>query len=159
MINQPTNEIPLPADIQKAYDNARNAVTLAEAEVIRLRDLRITEEATIIELNKQIAWGKEQLSALEVQLEDRQKNLVTLVDTSTSLGAEIDILREEKKTLSESLTERESACIAKEKQLAEYEYSLNARSSDLNTRVESVKKREDEVTEREDKLKNFTSTL
>lgn len=159
MLTSPTNEIPLPADIKKSYDNAKNAVTLAEAEVIRLRDLRISEEVTIVELNKQIVFANEQITKINAKLTFSEVELVTLTNQNASIAAEISLQRAQKEELANSLTERESACVAQESHLADRELALALRTATLEERTVLVEDRESRVKERENKIEEFVTTI
>lgn len=149
----------LPEDIQKQLTDANNAITLATAEVIRLRDLRVSEETTIVELNKQIVYANEQLNTVNANLAYSEEELKKNTDTIASQTSEIALQREEKTTLANSLTERENAWIEQEKHLADIAVQLNFETSTLKARLMAVENRETEVTERENKIKEFVATL
>lgn len=155
MITTPNNDIPMPADIQASYDAAKNAVTLAEAEVVRLRDLRVAEETTIIELNKQIAYAKEQTDSLQKTIDTSNAELTNLLDQVISARAEIETMRVQKDELTNSLTERENICATKESDVNSRELSVALREASLNEREVLLEDRESNVNTKSDKLKTF----
>jgi uncharacterized protein (DUF3084 family) len=158
-VTSPQNDVPLPADIEQAYNKAKNAITLAEAEVARLRDLRVSEETTIVELNKQISWGKQQLQEVNDAVTKKQKELVALISQANDLASQVLSLKSEKETLTISLNDRESAVVSREKDVQDKAVSLALKEASLNERTVSVEDRESNVTERENKLKDFVAKI
>lgn len=159
MITQPTNETPLPDDVQKQLTSAYNSITLANAEVTRLRDLRISEEANIVELNKQKVYAQEQLDIVSAKLTSSEEELKKNTDLIAFQTSEIVLQREEKVNLANSLTERENACGAKENDLKNKEVSFALRGASLNERTVLVEDREINVKEKENKIKELCLTL
>lgn len=159
MLTTPTNDIPMPEDIKRQYDNAKNAVTLAEAEVIRLRDLRISEEVTIVELGKQKKYAEEQLNAVLANLAFNEAEVARLEHRIASLTSEIELGQAQKEELANSLIERENACKSQESHLADRELALALRIATLEERIVLVENREVEVKEKENNIKNFVATL
>ena len=159
MIETPNNPIPLPSDIKVAYDNAKNAVTLAEAEVARLRDLRISEEVTIVELNKQISYTKDQIGLAEATLgyvqnetEVAQNLLTELTEKNATLKAENEAITSDSNIKIAGLITKLQELDKKQEQLTEKEKTFSKNESDLT-------EREKNISERETKLKEFLKTI
>jgi len=78
MIISPAHDLPLPSDMQKALNEARNAVTLSEVEHRRLVELRVAEEIKIVELSKRKVYEEEVLQGVLVELSQTQDRLSKL---------------------------------------------------------------------------------
>lgn len=159
MITSPQNDIPLPEDIKKKYDAAKNAVTMAEAEVARLRDLRISEEVTIVELNKQIKYAEEQHNEIAKKLASLKDKIAENAEKITLQKTEIDSNQTKIEESANILIERENACAEKELAQKNKRIDLDLHEAFLKERMTTIIGKEVAVAAREKKLKEFSETI
>lgn len=149
----------LPADIQKQLDNANNAVTLANAEVIRLHDLRLTEETTIIELNKQIMWGKEQVEDVMSSITKLKEDVIFLTTEKNTLVADIETRKLTIEEESKSMVEHRDFLNQKQDEAYKMIKELNAKNIELKERETSIEEREIWVTTQITKANTFIKDI
>lgn len=136
-ITQPQSDVTLPEELQRAIVASRNAVTMNEAEAIRLRELAQSSQFTVNELHKSKVELESAISVLEERHAVAEKRVAELLDVITThqntrdaLLNEIDEKRDELAGITEKierddaviveryaeLEARESACSEKERQ-------------------------------------------
>ncbi len=131
MINNSEPAVPLPDDIIKATENARNKITILEAEISRLTKLKGQVEKEIISTNSE----KQYIESLIPSLEKQRDELVTTVE---ELEKKVEKANTELSNLKSSQTVIEGV-------MAEKRGDLEAKLSDLRERTEIVKKGEFEL--------------
>lgn len=159
MLNQPIPNPIMPDDIQKQYDNAKNILTITQADVNRLRELKNSLEGEIIEKNKQNVYVTEQLGLVMADLGYSEEVLEKLKDSIGEKQNESDQLQRENEVLEKELNTREGLCEIKESDL----FSLKEELEKLGIYLEETKTRlnirEVEISEREAKIKELVAKL
>ena len=133
-LNQ-TPQAPLPDDIQSRIENAKNNITIMEAEYARLGKLSIELTAKINAQHAEVKSLEEVIASLSL----KKESLITEV---TDLGVKSAKVQSE---IAERLAEVDSLRLEKEELIK----VQNASLTELNERESQVKVHEDNINQRE----------
>lgn len=151
-VSQPQNDIPLPADMQKALENARNNVTVLNVETGRLTRLVGTLEKTISGLSVRE-------SELKLKIEQAEKKLEEVLKEVSNQEIRKSEIEFESKTLIKK-NEQESVALSQViKEVAEEKSSLEKRERSLRDHENRVMVRETQVARHEVVLKEVAEEL
>lgn len=138
MLVSPSAPVPVPSDLVKATNEAKNNITLAEAEYRRLVELQIAKEMDVVELVKRKAYEEDliakltpKVKLLQDEVSELEKKVSYLKDGIT---AEQVVINSKIKELSE----REAKC-------KEIENDLEQRKSILTTNENQYIVKRDEL--------------
>lgn len=159
MLISPAQDLPLPNDMQKALKDARNSVTLSEAEHRRLVELRVAEETTIVELGKRKLYEEERLNDILAQVANSQVKLTQLRSEEVAITKDIDDRKAQIKLDEESIETRKEALQRAEFALESRQEILTEQEEECYTERESLADRELIIREKEEKFKNFIKSL
>lgn len=144
---------PLPDDINAAIENARNSVTIMEAEYTRLQKLTYTEKDSLQKVH-------EEKTFLSSKIEEIKKEIEILINNNASKKMELLTTTTELENAQKSLREAmenankvTSIHIMKSASLDARESSVTAREEDLNTRHVNLIERETRHEAKVEKLK------
>lgn len=142
---QPSPDVTLPEELQRAVDASRNLVTINEAEAIRLRELANSSQYTVNELHKAKIDAEVQLIALEAKKAELEKRCEELSGLITELSASRDSVlkdlsdkREEYLTISEKLAVESVAVETKQSELEAREAALREKEELTDTERASL---------------------
>src|SRR3990167_6843209 len=155
MFNQPSENVALPENVQRAVEQSRNLVTINEAEAKRLKELALSSQYTVDELHKQKV-------ELEAQIESILTRKTKLLKEEESVVKSL----EEKKTCIEELSQETNFLMGKIEKakylLKTIEGEVEARHSEIiaidfanSSLKESLTSREKAVEEKEARIKEL----
>lgn len=158
-LNVPQSDVVLPEDIKRAVENARNNVTVAEAEVNRLRGLVVSMEYTIGENNKTIKDLEDKIATLKEQENELTLNADILASKAVKAQGDLDVVTEQLDAVNAQIKAIEDSIKVKTDQLNEKEAYLNETGDSLLKRADELKNREDAVLVKEKAIEDFKSKL
>lgn len=149
MINTPVKE-------QVDLEDLKNQITMAEGELKRLTELRVSEDYTVSELVKAKKWHQDEVSDLEktaeskaVDIKNLEKEYQAALDTiakSDSLKAELDLVRKvaeaEKSEAIASVADAREEVEKRSKEVSEAESDIDARRNELDEREAKLEAKE-----------------
>jgi len=155
-VTHPTEELKLPQDIQASLEQARNKISLLDAEVKRLLKLKVTTEKELTSVYTQKVYQENILASLKLSVEEKNKaieeintRLVALHENYTALNKKI-----------EQETERISAeniLLHKERK------DIDEKKTDIAHRMQELQEREKKIASEElyyrDKVKKLRDAL
>ena len=142
---QNIESVKLPSDIQKKIEAARNRLTLAEQETIRLNELKMSQELQIKENLKKIAETAEDLEGIEKRKEtitfEMSKTEESRKESQKKLDANVkesDRLLKLDAERKKDWEVREAEISEKESQIAKKEQSISEKESELEKLIKQV---------------------
>ena len=142
---QNIESVKLPNDIQKKIEAARNRLTLAEQETIRLNELKMSQELQIKENLKKIAETAEDLEGIEKKKETITFEMSKTEESRKESQKKLDANVKESDRLLKLDTERkkdwevrEAEISEKESQIAKKEQSISEKESELEKLIKQV---------------------
>jgi len=142
---QNIESVKLPNDIQKKIEAARNRLTLAEQETIRLNELKMSQELQIKENLKKIAETAEDLEGIEKRKETITFEMSKTEESRKESQKKLDANVKESDRLLKLDTERkkdwevrEAEISEKESQIAKKEQSISEKESELEKLIKQV---------------------
>ena len=142
---QNIESVKLPSDIQKKIEAARNRLTLAEQETIRLNELKMSQELQIKENLKKIAETAEDLEGIEKRKEtitfEMSKTEESRKESQKKLNAnvkEFDRLLKLDAERKKDWEVREAEISEKESQITKKEQSISEKESELEKLIKQV---------------------
>ena len=142
---QNIESVKLPNDIQKKIEAARNRLTLAEQETIRLNELKMSQELQIKENLKKIAETAEDLEGIEKRKEtitfEMSKTKESRKESQKKLDANVkesDRLLKLDAERKKDWEVREAEISEKESQIAKKEQSISEKESELEKLIKQV---------------------
>lgn len=159
MINQPSPDVTLPEDLKRAIEDSRNIVSVNEAEALRLRELALSSQYSVNELQK---TKKDLDDAVLILTESKE----TLKNDVVALQNEIKELQDEKSAVSKSLQDEKQAkddflngLSAKEAEITSKEAEITAKTEELSKKATELEAKSKELEEQEQKIKVFADSL
>jgi len=142
---QNIESVKLPNDIQKKIEAARNRLTLAEQETIRLNELKMSQELQIKENLKKIAETAEDLEGIEKKKETITFEMSKTEESRKESQKKLDANVKESDRLLKLDTERkkdwevrEAEISEKESQIAKKEQLISEKESELEKLIKQV---------------------
>lgn len=153
-LNQSSNQEPLPSDLQARIDNAKNNLSVFEAESTRLQKLTVTETNKILALKEEEVFIKAKIDNLKDELNsvlnETADRTVFLVGLKESVSLETrklsdikdEVVKHESKIVSDKadLDKREESIKYQEQSVNERNLDLIKRETDHNAKVEKLKR-------------------
>lgn len=149
----------LDAKTSQAIDEGKNRITMLQVEELRLKNLKKSLEAEIINLEADIDYKENKLVELGSMLDVQSKELELLEE-------QINHRIEDKDTLDKYIETREKGIAAKEIELHEKELSLDAEQTRLDDLIEKTEtdsviaeKAKNDAYEKVKKIDDFLKSL
>lgn len=133
---------------EQKVTNARNTLTVLEADTLRLRKLRVSEEYTIGELLKQKKELQSEINALSEQRDIVKKESESYHSDLESAKKTFEGLMFEMKEQSKKHTEAGEEIEKRLGQLVEQETNFERKSKELSLRENNVLERESSVSDK-----------
>jgi len=140
-LNQSTPNIPLPEELQARIENAKNNLTLIEAEYSRLQKLVIDIDGQIKvkhiefkELSDKIDEKNSILKSLNEEISDLESKKVSLTNSLVGITEQISTLESLSESYNSNFAKQKTELDNKEKELADRESLLIVKESDLTKR-------------------------
>lgn len=130
-INQPSPDVTLPEELQRAVDASRNLVTVNEAEAIRLRELANSSQYTVNELHKAKADMEAQIAGLEAKKAELQKQCDELSSLVSQQFSSLDSVSKDLSDKREEYLAISDKIVAESVVLEEKNKELDAREAAL----------------------------
>lgn len=159
MLNTPVQDIKLPDDLEKAIRDAKNTLSLAEAEYQRLKDLRVSEEVTLVQLRKDIVYLEEQNEGLINSITEAENLKQSLSAQNTILSSEIEEKNSEKVKIDSQILERERTIYSKEIEIEERFEEVVVREVSVTEKERQNTEKEAVLNEKLTKISEFADSL
>lgn len=137
-LNQGGKDVILPADVKARVENARNNVTVMEAETARLQKLakEYTDKIAALrseeaELDKKIGELNQKLDTLIDTIAHKQAHLKETEESLKFATGELRRVTDESQAISAEQTKRSAELDSRETSLKNYDEDVNARAVDL----------------------------
>lgn len=134
-LSQGGKEIPLPEDVQARIENARNNITILDAEATRLKKLIVIETEQINALHAEKVSCETSIKKLNSQIEDcigtlaSKKTELSVAEESVKVAeSKLEGVRSESSTITAQLTKRSAELDSREKAIKFQEEDVNDRN-------------------------------
>lgn len=156
---QPQPDQNIPEQSIQALDAFNNKITVADAELNRLRGLIASEKYTIGELHKEkdvlvksVENLKKESETAKIELKKVKASIVEAGNLSIKIKEENDKILEKQKIDSEALRDRELSIITKEDE-------ITVKSQELKSREDKISDEEAKIATKKTKLKKVLEEM
>lgn len=141
-LEQPQADIVLPIDLQNAINNARNIVTINQAESERLKGLIQSQEYSIMQLHNQMTESQTKLDAILTDVEAKTNILADLTAKCEAANTELVNTQNETDILKADLAVELAAHDERLKAIGEQVSQIEAQGFIINTREAELAQKE-----------------
>ena len=158
MINVPSS-IPLPEDVERAVEQAKNNITVMQVETTRLTKFKIQLEKDVTDLNTQKSVLEENVKSLQSQSNKLISDNTTLQESVKTSSQTLEDIKKQQSIISEEITSQRAYLSVKQASLKQDRDAFDKEKTDLMESVQNYQADKDELSKKKSFLQELLTKL